>query len=329
MLSIPLKDSTSLFEYKADTFPVEVVNGTLVQYQPSEPYLAMNLAQNSHLTLSEAEMLRCKKHPELRICPADNPVITNSPNSCLASLFLQTKDAPITCGRRVLSRPPGSTLSRHGVVIVYYTNGPQQAFFQCKQGSAWLTTTHTLQGSGLIRDATSCHVSMEGIRLRPTLKKESQFNGPATHIYMPAISVVHSGEELQAVREMSRTPYFRALAVTAELRRSLEEVASLYWVSQHGVTTSMQASWYLPILVSAATTLALWTAILLGHRYARCVLTRCHLEQPETETPAELELEAPVPETNADNSVLSEFITEPLASTRYMKCAQCQRMTHL
>src|SRR5215475_4715741 len=74
-------------------------------------FFAINLRQNTHFSLTESDMSKCVEHPELRICPADHPVFTDT-KSCLVSLFMQTKDVTSACARRLIPGPPEQTLSR-------------------------------------------------------------------------------------------------------------------------------------------------------------------------------------------------------------------------
>jgi hypothetical protein len=75
-LAIPLKDVSAQFEVtKAYTFPTEVANKTYIKLHLEKPYLALNVAQNSRLDLSERDMIRCREHADFSICPADKSVL--------------------------------------------------------------------------------------------------------------------------------------------------------------------------------------------------------------------------------------------------------------
>jgi hypothetical protein len=122
VLPLPLKDVSAKFEVvKAYTFPTKVVNNTYVELYLEKPYLALNLALNTRLDLSEADWSMCKEHEEFLICPADKAVLNREYKTCLLSLYLQANEAPRLCERRLHAVPPAPFLIRHGSEIVIYT----------------------------------------------------------------------------------------------------------------------------------------------------------------------------------------------------------------
>jgi hypothetical protein len=60
---------------KAYTFPTQALNNTYVKVYLERPYLAFNLALNTRLDLSEADLANCKEHDEFMICPANKAVM--------------------------------------------------------------------------------------------------------------------------------------------------------------------------------------------------------------------------------------------------------------
>jgi hypothetical protein len=122
VLSLPLKDVSAQYEVvKAYTFPTEVLNNTYVELYLEKPYLAINLALNTRLDLSEADLANCKDHDEFLICPADKAVMNREFETCLLSVYLQAEDAHRVCERRLHAVPPAPFLLRHGTEIVFYT----------------------------------------------------------------------------------------------------------------------------------------------------------------------------------------------------------------
>jgi hypothetical protein len=131
---------------KAYTFPTEVLNGTYVDLYLENSYLAINLALNTRLDLSEADRSICKEHVDFMICHADKAVMNRELKTCFLSLYLQADDAPRNCERRLHTVPPAPFLIRHGTEILFYTPEPRRAFFLCKLQNRWQTTTRTLNG---------------------------------------------------------------------------------------------------------------------------------------------------------------------------------------
>jgi hypothetical protein len=135
VLSIPLKDVTSLFEiFKIFMFPSEVFNGTYVQFQFEEQYLALSIAQQTHLALNENDLRQCRGRPEYKICPAAKAVLNNEITTCALSLYLQMDNMHSVCECRVYMTPPAPNLIRHGAAVVFHSPEPHQAFFRCKRG---------------------------------------------------------------------------------------------------------------------------------------------------------------------------------------------------
>src|SRR5215510_3001659 len=167
--------------------------------------------------------------------------------------------------------------------------------------------------------ATTCHVTTEGIRLRPVLNQESYFAVPSPLLYAPELPVVNSGEELQAVREMARTPYFQSLDVVAEPHRSFEEYASLYRTSLHGGTVVPVVGWWVTVVVLGTTSLVLFTVLLFGQRYVKWIRFCKRQKKPREPTTEEIELRTVVPDLNSGSVASNVSVTEPVASARYVK----------
>jgi hypothetical protein len=162
VLSIPLKDVLAQYEMvKAYTFPTEVLNSAYVEIYLEKPYLTINLAKNTRLDVSEADLTNCNKYEQFMICPADKTVMNREFKSSFLSLCLKAEDAPRICERRLHTVPPEPFLLRYGTDIVFYTPEPCRAFFRCKLENRWQTTTRSLHGSGLIKGAAACHVATD------------------------------------------------------------------------------------------------------------------------------------------------------------------------
>jgi hypothetical protein len=186
MMSIPLKDISTQFElFKLFSFPTASVNGTFAKLQVEHPYFAINLMQRSHLLLSESDIRQCMGRQELKICPADVAVLNNEVLTCPLSLFLQRGQAKTLCGQRILRSPPPTTLLRHGAVVLFHTQESHRAFFRCRNGTRWEALAVSLEGSGLVDGAAACHITMDGVHLRPVLRAEVRLEGPKTQLFIP------------------------------------------------------------------------------------------------------------------------------------------------
>ena len=73
-LSIPLREVNTQFEiFKIFSFPTAVLNNTYMQFHVSDTYLAVNMAQRTHIGLSAEYMGRCTgpddfKNLPVRLC---------------------------------------------------------------------------------------------------------------------------------------------------------------------------------------------------------------------------------------------------------------------
>jgi hypothetical protein len=124
-----------------------------------------------------------------------------------------------------------------------------------------------LNGSGLIEGAAACHVSVDGVQLRPVLRAESRFEGPRVQLFVPQLPGLRERTDFKAIRGFVRTPFFRALSddnsapIPWDNWRALMDTASRL---DHGTPSA----WYHTIWVSAATALGVCLLYHLGCRFA-------------------------------------------------------------
>jgi hypothetical protein len=93
------------------------------------------------------------------------------------SLYLQADSLHTNCDRRDYAEQPYLTLLRHGPTVVYYCPSPRRVFFRCRKDAVWETSSVALYGSGLIEGASSCHVTTDGLHLRPVFRARTSLNG--------------------------------------------------------------------------------------------------------------------------------------------------------
>jgi hypothetical protein len=303
VLSLPLKDLTTHYEvYKLFTFPTESFNGTWVRLIAEAPYFAINLVHRAHLLLSETNMKQCKGGQDLKVCPADVAALNNEILTCSLSLYLQLGQVPKLCAHEVLWSAPNTTLLRHGALVLFYTLEPRRAFFRCRNNAKWTSEALVLNGSGLIEGATACHVSMEGFHLRPVLRAETRFEGPKMQIFVPQLPHRQDRNALAAVHQFVGAPFFQDLPhesrspVTWEHWSSLSETVSRL---EHATPTS----WYVTVLMSAASAFAVCLLYHLGCRYAPLMIQRC--QDASSPTPPE----ADIPDSGKEPACLMERVT--------------------
>jgi hypothetical protein len=215
-LAFPLKDVSAQFELNKDY--------TYVVLHLEKRYLAINVAQNSRLDLSESDLKRRREHTDFMICPADHSVLNYDHKTCLLSLYLQLERATRICERHLHTNAPEPFLLQQGSTVVFFTATASWTFFRCKQGGRHQTTTHMLRGAGLIEGAASCHLSTDGVQLRPVLRVESRFAEAAPPLFAPAVPLLHQEQELQAIRQFINSSYFGSLATCLIPRPNLVDI---------------------------------------------------------------------------------------------------------
>jgi hypothetical protein len=213
--------------------------------------------------------------------------------------------------------PPAPFLRPHGTEIVFYTPEPSRVFIRCKQQNRWQTAARTLQGSGLIKGASACHVSTDQVQLRPVLRVESRFNSPTQSLYTPSVQLLNPEEELQAVKRFINTSYFTKVAASPGVRLSLADVTARYGIGATADPGTRGTPWCLAVLTSVVTTSCLFTAYqLICYIWRRAHKPRAHstpLPDIEASTNRNSHAESSEPREEPEET------TEPNPTTRFLK----------
>jgi hypothetical protein len=92
------------------------------------------------------------------ICTADKPVYCRNVLTCESSVYVQRDEARTLYSRRILPQNFASILIRHSHDWIYSFSSKQQVSLKCRQNATWITSTWSLQGSGILHNASACHV---------------------------------------------------------------------------------------------------------------------------------------------------------------------------
>jgi len=92
----------------------------------------------------------------ISICPAHIPIFNNRLISCESSLFFQTADSHSLCQRKILLKHTTPLLHRYGSSWIFHLPGNQLTTLRCYTNNTSTTSTRTLQGNGVIYDASAC-----------------------------------------------------------------------------------------------------------------------------------------------------------------------------
>ncbi len=256
-LSIPLREVDTQFEvFKIFVFPTTVLNNTYIQFDVSDMYLAVNMAQRTHIGLSAEYVGRCTGPDDFKVCPSDSAILTNEVKTCAISIYLQTDSLHTSCDRRVYATPPPLSLLRHGTTVVYYCPRPRRVFFRCRRDVAWETSSVELSGAGLIEEASSCHVTTEGLHLRPVFRSRSSLTVQLPQVYLPKLRVLASSSELEAVRRFTDSSFFENINSQARTPTSMADLTTRYTPKNKG--HSLWTTWLLPSISASATILCVY-----------------------------------------------------------------------
>jgi hypothetical protein len=203
VLNVPLKTIGRQFElYRMVVLPTRILNNTYAQYDIGKDYLAINLLQRTHLTLTEADVTECKGE-QIMICPANRAVYNSETDSCAWSLYLQFARAREVCRRTVTTRRVIPRLERHGSLVLYYLTEPTRLHMRCQRNHSWHADTVTLDGVGVLQNAESCYLTMPGLQLYPTLRGETELAAHVQVLFTPAVPAVATDREVEVMQQMS------------------------------------------------------------------------------------------------------------------------------
>jgi hypothetical protein len=61
----------------------------------------------------------------------------------------------------------------------------------------------TLDGGGVLQNAESCYLTMQGLQLYPTLRGETELSAQVQVLFTPAIPAVASDHKVEVMQQMS------------------------------------------------------------------------------------------------------------------------------
>ena len=201
-LNVSLKTINRQYElYKMVVLPTRILNNAYAQFEIGNYYFGTNLLQHTYLTLSEVDILKCRGE-DIMICPANKVIYSTEVNLCALSLYLQSLQARGMCKCTVITHPAPPKLEQHCSIMLYYLTEPQHLHLQCQHNRSWEVYTMT-EGGGVLKNAGSCYLTLQGLQLYPTLRGETEFLANFPELFTPTIPVVSSAHEMEVLRQMS------------------------------------------------------------------------------------------------------------------------------
>jgi hypothetical protein len=263
ILHLPLKTfERHFYLYKLITLPYKVHGlDSYVQLTTDYEYLVLDDSNQRFLLWNEANLKRCKGKG-VTLCPVDIPVFSRNVLTCESSLYFQRDEARTLCSRRMVQPNFAPILIRHSRDWIYSFGVPQQVNLKCRLNSTWITSTWTLQGNGILHNASACHVTGQDFKLYPVTDSFSA----TTVSYQAEILVQHveplTHHELALLHSRS-SPDVSKLENIADRSKSFKhhdlDATLLFQTTEVKHADSHRLYWYItiPVLVAVLMTIVI------------------------------------------------------------------------
>ena len=219
-MNIPLKTANGHFIlYKTIALPTRISDDKFVKYVFDYPYFGLDKNQHDYILLSEADLLRCKTS-SITICSADVAIYHASTPTCQASLYLLRTDSHNLCQRSLLLHHKTPTLQRHETIWLYQFPEPQQAVIHCPGIDDKTPCTEILSGTGIIRNATRCSISISQIRTLADLQGTSRTEMHPSHFYIHDKLSIVAEHEVKLIEEAMPATVEQLNKIKTKLRHS-------------------------------------------------------------------------------------------------------------
>jgi hypothetical protein len=230
VMLIPLKTfERHFYLYKLITFPYKISNlGNYIQLTAEYDNLVLDDSNQRFLLWKEADIKKCRGKG-IVICPADTPIYGRNVLTCESSLYFQRNEARTLCSRRILQQNFAPILIRHSRDWIYSFGSKQQVNLKCRQNSTWITSTWSLQGNGILHNASACHVTGQNFQLYPA----TEGHALSTVTYQADVRVQHiepvTYQEVQILQDRSPPDVTKLenIAATSELFKHRDLDATL------------------------------------------------------------------------------------------------------
>jgi len=188
----------------------------------------------------------------ISICPAHMPIFNTRLISCESSLFFQTADSRNLCQRKILLKHTTPLLHRYGSSWIFHLPGNQLTTLRCHTNHTSTTSTRTLQGNGIIFDASACLLTTDQFQTPPEILGTAQFTLDAAGIYVPDQVPIATNKEIQELQEAIPSEVQRLSDVTSRLAtpRRRMDMHSLLSTSRTLDRHEQRCNWHLVTLIS-------------------------------------------------------------------------------
>ena len=225
---------------------------SFLKYQLEYSYFGLAVDQRDFTLLTEADLQRCTTS-SVTICPAEVPLYNSQLLTCEGSLFLQNENSYRLCRKNVLCSHRSPTLLHHGSKWAYHFPDPRQVNIRCPQDHGWSSRTVSLVGSGLIHNASACHIATQELRTLPVLSKTAELPLDTPQRVLPDRSLAEEDRELAKI-EAAMSPETSGLDFVKErlvTPRQSFDVDTLLHVHQQSVHAAQDSHWLWLVTIAA------------------------------------------------------------------------------
>jgi hypothetical protein len=195
---------------------------------------------------------------------------------------------------------PNSSTSR--VEVGVPLPGTTPVTIRCHQENGWTSHTVSLGGSGLIHNASTCHIASQEIRTLPVLSKTMELPLDVPHLYLPDEVPAVASHEIARIEaamppETTGLDYVKARLVTP---RQSFDVDTLLHVHQKSVHAARESYWLRLATIIACITTDILLLFFSLRSYFRLLILRC-FPASSTLSPVASPRVSPVPDSELEH----------------------------
>ena len=312
VINVPLKTAAQLFTlYKILVFPSRLYIDTFITYQLDYYYFGLAMDQRNYMLLTEADLQRCTTG-SVTICPAKIPLYHSQVLTCEGNLFFQNSNNYQLCRKSLLLHYQTPSLLHHGSKWAYQFPEPRQVTIRCTQENGWTSHTVSLGGSGLIHNASTCHIASQEIRTLPVLSKTMELPLDAPHLYLPDEVPAVASHEIARIEaamppETTGLDYVKARIVTP---RQSFDVDTLLHVHKKSVHAARESYWLRLATITACVTTVVLPLYASLRSYFRLQVLRCFPAKSKP-FPVAAPRVSPVPDSELEHVETGTRNTDP------------------
>jgi hypothetical protein len=175
------------------------------------------------------------------------------------------------------------TLVRYGSKWVYHFPTPCQLTSRCPQGNTWSIGTQTLEGAGLVENATDCELTTDGLRTIPELNGAARYKVEMPLIFPPMDVPIIEAHELPDIKAAltSGSGELERIRYKAQASQKTLEVDTLMHMSNRLLTQPVTSHWHTTAAAAIGSLLVIVILYLVIREAPKCPVKRHPLKRPE------------------------------------------------